>query len=247
MGIDQQGNPVIDPTANVLSLVEKEVTRLNDLAQEFSKRVEGIQTAHERRDDQAHKYERRLFKEIVKRVTSLQTLHVNYQEKLALAESKRIDAIRAVDVAAVAVASDRAVAQATVLSNQVAASAEALRLLVASTQSALATQALQTNTAFTERLAALEKAQYESKGKSGVTDPAMAELVSEMRTLMKVQSSTGGRSEGLGIAGQMILGVAAVAASVIAAVSFMSNGKTVQPTTAYVPAPVVQVAPNGAK
>jgi hypothetical protein len=106
-------------------------------------------------------------KEIVKRIDEQAKLRAEFTAQLAVAEAKRIDAIRAVDVNAVSVASDRANAQAAVLANQVAASAETLRSLVAATAATQATQLAQLTTQLTDRLTALEKSQYENKGSSG--------------------------------------------------------------------------------
>jgi hypothetical protein len=60
-------------------------------------------------------------------------LHMKYQAKLAKAESGRIDAIRMVDVAAVATAASAAEQRANTLAAQVTANAEALRNTVATT------------------------------------------------------------------------------------------------------------------
>lgn len=152
--IGKNGAPVIDPTANVMSLVEASVQRQDDLRAAESRRV----------DEQAN-------------------LRAEHAKELSIAESKRIDAIRAVDVNAVAVASERATAQAAVLATQVTASADALRALVSTTATTMATAAEKFSAQLTERLALLERAQYESKGRSGVSDPMMAELVAEVKKL----------------------------------------------------------------
>ena len=64
------------------------------------------------------------------------------------------------------VATEKANAQALVLSNQVAQSAETLRTLVATTANTQATQLDQTTKQITDRLLTLEKAQYETRGSS---------------------------------------------------------------------------------
>lgn len=135
---------VIDPTENVMALVAAAVKRLDDLHAANMRRVE----------------------------QSLDT-HTTYAKQLAEAEAKRIDAIRAVDVGAVAVASERAAAQAAVLAQQVVTSAETLRALVASTATTVAAQLQQMSSQLTDRLALLEKSQYENKGKSGITAPLL--------------------------------------------------------------------------
>lgn len=166
-----------DPTQNVLMLVEAAVTRLNDVQRIEFERIVQLQAAESRRIDEVMK------------------LRSEFNDKLSIAESKRIDAIRAVDVGAVAVASERATQQATVLANQVTTSADALRTLVATTATAMATQNQNSTTQFTDRLASLEKAQYENKGKSGLADPMLIELVSEMKHMREEQAQGLGKSK----------------------------------------------------
>jgi hypothetical protein len=100
-----------------------------------------------------------------RRINELICLRDKFQDKLDVAESKRIDAIRAVDVAAVTVANDKATAQAAVLANQVTASADTLRKLVESTAIAAAEQLKQLTQQLTDRLTSLEKNQYKGEGK----------------------------------------------------------------------------------
>lgn len=100
-------------------------------------------------------------------------IHFEYIDKKTEAESKRIDAIRAVDTGAVALASEKVAAQAAVLESQFIASAEALRNLVASTSIAVAQQLSQVSTHLTDRIALLEKSQYENKGRSGISVPLL--------------------------------------------------------------------------
>src|SRR5450631_1333317 len=137
---------LLDPSHNVRSIVDLAVARLDDL-----------HIAEARRINEALEAERR-------RVNELMQLRGEYAVQLNVAEAKRIDAIRAVDVNAVSVANERATAQAAVLANQVAASAETLRALVAATAATQAQQLSQLSAQFTDRLSSLEKAQYENKG-----------------------------------------------------------------------------------
>lgn len=140
--IEQKQEPV-DPTANVLKLVEESVKRSDDL----------------------RLAEKEYNREVTKLHKELYDTHFMYSEKLSMAESKRIDAIRAVDVGALALANERATAQASVLANQLQQSDERNRNLVATTATTIATQLTQIINPVIERLGALEKAQYESKGK----------------------------------------------------------------------------------
>jgi hypothetical protein len=179
----------IDPTANVLALVEASVKRINDLQDAATLRIESLRELDNKRIDDLRIAEAR-------RLDEQAALREQYHDKLSLAEAKRIDAIRAVDVNNVSVASERAAAQAMVLANQVTTSAEALRTLVASTATTTAAQQSAITQQFTERLTSLERAQYEGKGKSSLADPQIAELVAEMKSLRESKSVTTGKDEG---------------------------------------------------
>jgi hypothetical protein len=102
--VDARGIPAADPSANVIALADAGFRRQDDLRNAHGKGV--------RRE---------------------MRLHVKYQAKLAKAESARIDAIRAVDVAAVATAAAAAEQRASALATQVLALAETLRNTVATT------------------------------------------------------------------------------------------------------------------
>jgi len=116
---------------------------------------------------------------------------------LNVAEAKRIDAIRVVDVNAVAVANEKSAQQAIVLANQVAQSAETLRKLVETTAGTVAAQLQQISTQFTERLSVLERSQYENKGKQSYSDPMLADLMTEMKKSNARSSSNDGKSIGV--------------------------------------------------
>lgn len=122
--INASKNDYSDPTSNVLMLVEAANRRQDDLRAAESRRV-----------------------------NEMMELRAEHAKELGETEKKRLDAIRVVDVNAVAVASERASQQALVLANQVSATSEILRGLVATT-----------NAQLTERLSSLEKSQYERKG-----------------------------------------------------------------------------------
>jgi len=177
IGVDATGGPVIDPTANVISLTEAAVKRLDDLRDAESRRVNELREAESRRiDEQA-------------------ALRAEYADKLAVAEAKRIDAIRAVDVNAVAVASQRQSDQATVLANQVVQSAEALRSLVATTAAAQQQASQQITGALSDRISQLEKSSYEGAGKgTGAKNlwAILAVAIGLLATLFMVAIAVGG-------------------------------------------------------
>lgn len=159
-----------DPTKNVKDLVAEVVIRIDALRES----------------------ERRLLDSEIRRIDSEMKLRADFGEQLASAEAKRIDAIRAVDVNAVAIANERAAAQATVLAQQVQASAETQRALVTATAITQKQQADQTTAQLSdrieqmvkqlsERISALEKLQYEGKGLSGTIPPSVVEQLAQLQ------------------------------------------------------------------
>lgn len=133
----------------------------------------------------------------IRRIDEQLALHSLYEDKLALAEQKRLDAIRSVDTASVSTAADRAAVQAQVLAKNVTESAETLRQLVATTANSVAEQLKTISTQLADRLLVVEKAQYELKGKTGVTDPIYDELLSEVKALKISGSTHSGRETGM--------------------------------------------------
>lgn len=134
-GVDAAGTPVIDPTQNVLDLVDASVKRLDDLFQAESR--------HTR---------------------EMAELRASYDSELRRAEAARIDAIRAVDVGAVQRAAEVALTQASTLASQVAVSAETLRAQVAAAASASSVSLAAALVPIQEAIADLRRAQYEAQG-----------------------------------------------------------------------------------
>jgi len=133
--VDRLGAPVIDPTENVLALVEAAVRRQDDLRVQESQHVREIMG-----------------------------LRAQFDTEYRNQESNRVNAIRAVDVAAVVRAAEVANLQATTLATQVATAAEA-------TRGAMVTMANNFNTALASSIAPLQEAindlrrtQYEQQG-----------------------------------------------------------------------------------
>lgn len=218
--VDAAGKPAFDPSKNVLDLVEAAVLRLDDLRAAETRRQDDMRAQSE------------------KHTAEMARLNSDYQEKLRDAEAKRIDAIRAVDVNAVAVASGRAADQATVLANQVQVSADALRSLVATTQSALAAQHAASTAEITKRLTELERAKYEGAGRSTVADPMLTELVAEMKSLRESRASITGNTAGKSATWAA---VATLVGLLLALATFF--GLKSQPEVRYVPSPAAQSAP----
>jgi hypothetical protein len=133
--VDAGGQPVVDPTKNVLQLVEAAVARLNDLRT--------VEAAH------------------LAEVLALRDQH--YRE-LREAEAKRIDAIRTVDVNAVQRAAEVAATQAATLAAQVAASAEAMRTQVSAAATAAAASQAAALAPIQAAIDELRRALYETQG-----------------------------------------------------------------------------------
>lgn len=108
---DRHNEPVVDPTKNVLDLVDQAIKRQDDMREAF---------------------EKRLIEQIELRAT--------YDAQLRKAESERIDAIRAVDVGNVQRAAEVQATQALALANQVVATASALETKLGATVAPLQTR-----------------------------------------------------------------------------------------------------------
>ena len=193
-GMDANGRPIVDPTDNVVAVVEANAKSAEALRVADNKYMES-QIAH---------------------VKEIGDLRAKGAEALTLAESKRIDAIRAVDVGAVATAAERTAQQAVVLANQVGTSAETLRTLVASTAASMAQAAAQFSAQVTERLALLERSQYKGEGRSGIADPQMERLATLVEKLVTAQASGVGKSEGISLAWAVLIGAVGLIATLAA-------------------------------
>lgn len=146
LGIDSSGGPVIDPTANVLQLVEAAIQRQDDLRAAEFKRQDDLRVA-----------ESRHLREIAE-------LRAKFGGEIRAAEAARIDAIRTIDVGAVTRASEAAAVQATTLASQVTQSAEAMRTQVAAAAQAAAIALEASLKPIQIDIADLRRAQYEAQG-----------------------------------------------------------------------------------
>ena len=135
IGVDSSGGPVIDPTQNVLDLVDAAIRRQDDLRESESRHI----------------------REVAR-------LRAEHAEDLRKAETARIDAIRAVDVGAVNRAAEVSAQQATTLAVQVAQSAETLRTQVAAAATAATVALAAALEPIQKDIADLRRAQYEAQG-----------------------------------------------------------------------------------
>jgi hypothetical protein len=143
---DKHNDPVIDPTKNVLDLVQSAIARLDDI------RVLSVTRMDDLREQES------------RHVREIAALRADYQAELRQAETERINAIRAVDVQAVQQASVVQETRATALAAQVAASAEAMRNQVQAAATAAATSLAAALEPVQKDIADLRRAQYEAQG-----------------------------------------------------------------------------------
>jgi hypothetical protein len=160
-GVDAHGSPVIDPTKNVLDLVRAGAESSDKILALHVKRLDDL------RDMES------------KHVHELLANTSRYEDLLRQAETKRIDAIRTVDVNAVAEAARVSAAQALTLANQVATSAETLRTQVATVATATATALANALEPLQKAIEDLRKTQYEAQGLRTATVDQRADRGSE--------------------------------------------------------------------
>jgi hypothetical protein len=134
-GVDKSGQPVIDPTKNVLDLFEAGMKRQDDLRT--------ITAANLQREME---------------------MRAEFEERLRKAESDRLDAIRLVDSQQVQRAAEVQATAALALANQVAASAETLRNQVAAADSAGNVRLAAALEPMQKDIADLRRVQYETAG-----------------------------------------------------------------------------------
>ena len=143
----------------------------------------------------AVKYLEQLHFEDVRNTIEMRDQAVNESRRERAAEAERINALRAVDIAAVGLANERAVKQAEVLASQLALSAETLRTLVAQTASNIAQQLQAVTGQLVERIAALEKVQYENQGKNAEPSPLVTRLDALEECMAENKGQTTGKSQ----------------------------------------------------
>lgn len=143
IAVDAGGGAVIDPTQNVLDLVEAERRRQDDLRE-----------AERRYFDAENKH--------VKEMVKLQAVH---NQQIRTLESDRLDKIRTVDVQNAAASAAQLLSAVTTLATTQQATAETLRNQVAATASAVASQTERVINPIIERLSLLERATASTSGK----------------------------------------------------------------------------------
>lgn len=215
---------MVDPTKNVLDLVEAAIRRQDDLRKAEAEKV-GIQIAQALKlmDFQdAH----------IKEVAALSRA---YEEQLRVAESKRVDTVRTMDAAAVQEQNRKATETATTLASNVNTSAEALRALVSTTTSAQNAASQQVINTLNARIAVLEQASYTSAGKATYVDPQITMIITEIRSLNAAQSAAGGKEQGAATTWAAVSGIAGLLLGAFGA--FVAVNRRAQIQHIYAPTP----------
>jgi hypothetical protein len=175
------GNPVLDPTKNVVALFEAATKRQDDL--------------RDANNERAYSEIRRVDAEVT-HIKEMVVLRAEHQAEIRKLESNRLDAIRGVDVQAVSTAADRAQTAIKAVEAQTNTNAETLRNGLTNTATTIAQQLATIVAGITGRIEKLEQASYEGKGKQTMVDPMMVELVAEMRSLKESRDTGAGKSIG---------------------------------------------------
>lgn len=205
-----------DPSKNVLDLVDAAVRRIDDLHNAEAIWADKLRNSDLARLDQLRTAE-------IRRVDELMLLNTAFGDKLA----KALDA-----------ANEKAAQRAGVLAQHQAVAAS----LAAQTSAQFTEQVRSLDKALTDRLMSLERSQYESKGRSALSDPLLEQLSAQMRQIAAGQLTTQGQKEGLSTAGVMLAGGVGLIATliVIGGFVFTSNvnrGQTTTPQVVVSPAP----------
>jgi hypothetical protein len=161
IGVDRSGGPVIDPTENVRHEMGAERGRADDLREA----------------------DRELANERNRHVEFVAKLRASHEREVREQNNERLAALRQVDISTRN--EDRKTADDAI--RRLAESTESLRQTlskqVTDTASTLSQQKLESDRATEIRIAALEKTSYVGAGEKAVADPAMAQLVIEIKKL----------------------------------------------------------------
>lgn len=198
IAVDSYGGPTIDPTKNVLDLVGSAISRIDDLRESETRRLDDRIAGVVVKIDTLEKH--------LSEILELRRDHFN---QLAAKEYERLNSIRQVDITNQGAAANAALAAIQALASTTTSNADNIRnaLTTTATQmakqttdlaAAIATQSAATADAMTVRIAALEKGAAEGSGKAGVQDPMMSQLLLRMDSLLQSRAEGSGKSTGSG-------------------------------------------------
>jgi len=164
-GVDTHGNPVIDPTKNVEDLVRAGEEKNKELRAADNRFIDAQLMASEKLQNFAREAESRLQNFARDAESKLQTA-------LRDSETKRLDQL----------AQNRQEFQNTIR--------DMLAESVRTTSTLVSTQLVQIQATFDTRVSKLEAYQFTQAGRSSVADPATADALSRMASMITVNSTT---------------------------------------------------------
>jgi len=186
--VDATGGPTIDPTANVIALVEAN-----------AKAAAALRDADVRFNNAQHEH----LKEIGQ-------LRANHAKETRTFDSERQSSIRDVDMAN----AEKTAAQILQAVNTNAAVAErtakTLQDQVASTAAAQENRQASFAADMMKRLSAVELSMSKGEGKQAVADPASERLATSVEKLLMAQQLGTGKGEGIGLVGIVVMGAVAL-------------------------------------
>ena len=214
LGVDDTGGPVIDPTENVIALVLAETKRQDDLRAAEGRRVsESI--GHVESTAALRAEHNRTITEITAHLADCQTtcakqiadIRVEYAAALSEKESKRLDAIRQIDVLAGSTATSTQLTAIQTLAAATTAMAENLRATMTTTAQTVAAQLQAIVTRLEERIGGLEKSSYTGAGRETYTDPAFRDLAQAVKALNEARAGGAGKTEGISTVGAIVMAI----------------------------------------
>jgi hypothetical protein len=189
LGVDRAGGPVIDPTANVIALVEALAAKTDDLRAADNKFYDA-QNAHQK---------------------EMADLRAKHAALLRTSDLLVLEKTRAVDVSVGAQSAVQLATAVQTLATTSSRDAETLRSQLTATAQIIAKQTAESFEGVNVRLAALERSSYEGKGKEAVSDPMLAQLVTEVKALATSGQLGSGASTGQrNMTGWIFAGIAAL-------------------------------------
>jgi len=150
LGVDAQGNPVIDPTANVIALVQAN-----------KEAADALRAMH----DRYISAEIEIVRETVKWMEKISDVHQAHDREIHKMEQEKLAAFRASDESARLTEADRTLAAVQLVARTAETTAQDIRNVLTNTATTLAEQNAARDREYNNRIAALEKANYEGAGK----------------------------------------------------------------------------------
>lgn len=182
-----------DPTPNVLLIMRESSRRQDDILRESIHRIEGLMASNFLSSDVTFKN------------------HCIHDREMQAKEAERINGILSTIIQTAAAVNNGTLETAQTLATSIQSKDDQARITAQASADKIAQLLTLQNEANNKRFNDLETAKWESGGRSGVTDPMMADLMAEVRALKTAQTTTttetGIKFGGLGDLGKLIMPV----------------------------------------